>query len=277
MFKASHTYFMRSPHIMYDITCIVFLTSLPLYLTLHPLYLFHQDQCINYATPTLCMTSHTLYVWQHSQYAWHNMNTLGRHTCIVITSHTVYLWHHNHIYDINATAFMKTQQLYLTSHPLYLTSQPLYLCSNTRCSDAITTIMEVIPLGTRMTSYTLYMTSQSHFMTSFLSIYDITATAFMTSDPLHMTSPTGFMTSRPLYMWHHRHYVNIYQLYLTSNTRCRDNTTTIPEITTSICVSVWSHTLYRWYNTHFVYDMATNIFMAEYALYMTSHPWFMTS
>ena len=32
-----------------------------------------------------------------------------------------------------------------------------------------------------MISYTLYMTSQSHFMTSLLSIYDITFTAFMTS------------------------------------------------------------------------------------------------
>ena len=49
------------------------------------------------------------------------------------------------------------------------------------------------------------------------------------------------------------------------------------EITTSICVSVWSHTLYRWYNTHCIYDMAPSIFMAQYALYMTSHPWFMIS
>ena len=115
-------------------------------------------------------------------------------------------------------------------------------------------------------------------MTSFLSPYDITATAFMTWDPLHMTSNPGFMTSRP-------HpcditvtiFVNTYQLYLTSNTRCRENTTTISEITTSICVSVWSHTLYRWYNTHCIYDMAPTIFMAHYALYMTSHPRRMTS
>ena len=153
------------------------------------------------------MTSHTLYVWHNSQYAWHHMNTLWRHTHIGMKSHTVYLWHHNNKYDINATAFMKTQQLYLTSHPLYLTSQPLYLCCNTHCSDAITTTMEVISLGTCMTSYTLFMTSQSHFIISFLSIYDITGTEFMTSDPLHKTSPRGFMTPRPLYLWHHRHYV----------------------------------------------------------------------
>ena len=128
LYEASRPYFMRSHHIMYDITCIVFLTSLNLYLTLHPLYLCPQDQCINYTTPALCMTSHTLYVWHHSQYSWHHMNTLWRHTHIVMSSQRVYLWHLNNIYDVNATAFTKRQQLYLTSHPLYLTSQPLCLC-----------------------------------------------------------------------------------------------------------------------------------------------------
>ena len=42
-------------------------------------------------------------------------------------------------------------------------------------------------------------------------------------------------------------------------------------------VSVWSHILYWWYNTHSIYDITSTVYMAEYALYMTSHPWFMTS
>ena len=42
-------------------------------------------------------------------------------------------------------------------------------------------------------------------------------------------------------------------------------------------VPVWSHPLYRWYNTHFIYDIPSTVYMAQYALYMTSHPWFMTS
>ena len=254
-----------------------FLTSLPLYLTLRPLYLCHQDQCINYTMPTLCMTSHTLYVWHHSQYAWHHMNTLWHHSRISMTSHTVYLWHHNIIYDINATAFMKTQ-LYLTSHPLYLTSQPLYLCCNTRSIDQ----------------------SQQFWKLSHLAhIWHPTHSTWHHNHTLWHHS-SGFMTSQPLHSWHQipyigRHlqglwhlvpypcditytiFVNTYQLYLTSNTRCRDNTTTITEITTSICVSVWWHTLYRWYNTHCIYDLAPTIFMAHYALYMTSHPRFMTS
>ena len=243
LYEASHPYFMRSHHIMYDITCIVILTSLPLYLTIHPLYLCHQDQCIHYTTPTLCMTSHALYVWHHSPYAWHQINTLWRHTHIGMTSQRVYLWHHNNVYDINATAFMKTQWLYLTSHPLYLTSQALYLCCNTCCIVAITTIMEVIPLGTCMASYTRYITSQSHFMTSFLSIYDITATAFMTSDPLHMTSPPGFMTSRPLYLWHNRHYVFEYisTVFIIKNTVQRQYTLYIWNHNVHMCICVITH------------------------------------
>ena len=162
-----------------------------------------------------------------------------------MTSQRVYLWHHNNVYDINATAFMKTQWLNLTSHPLYLTSQALYLCCNIHCIVAITTIMEVIPLGTRMTSYTLYMTSQSHFMTSFLSIYDITATAFMTSDPLHMTLPAGFMTSRPLYLWHHRHYVCEYisPIFIIKHTVQRQYNHYIWNHNLHMCICVITHTV----------------------------------
>ena len=42
-------------------------------------------------------------------------------------------------------------------------------------------------------------------------------------------------------------------------------------------VSEWSHPLYRWYDTHSIYDITTIVYMAEYALYMTSHPWFIAS
>ena len=42
-------------------------------------------------------------------------------------------------------------------------------------------------------------------------------------------------------------------------------------------VSVWSHPLYWWYNRHSIYDITSTVYMAEYALYMTSHPRFMTS
>ena len=49
------------------------------------------------------------------------------------------------------------------------------------------------------------------------------------------------------------------------------------EITNSIYVSVWSHTLYWWYKMHCIYDMTPTIFMAQYALYVTSHQRFLIS
>ena len=42
-------------------------------------------------------------------------------------------------------------------------------------------------------------------------------------------------------------------------------------------VSGWTHPLFRWYNTHSVYDIISPVYMAQYPLHMISHPWFMTS
>ena len=42
-------------------------------------------------------------------------------------------------------------------------------------------------------------------------------------------------------------------------------------------VSVWSHHLYQWYNTHTIYDIISTVYMAQYALYMTSLTRFITS
>ena len=46
-----------------------------------------------------------------------------------------------------------------------------------------------------MTSYPNYITSHSHFMTSMIMFYDLTNTAFMTSDLLYMTSLPHFRAS----------------------------------------------------------------------------------
>ena len=42
-------------------------------------------------------------------------------------------------------------------------------------------------------------------------------------------------------------------------------------------VSGWSHPFYRWYKTHSLYDITSTVYLAQYALYMTSHPQIMTS
>ena len=173
------------------------------------------------------MTSHTLYVWHHRQYAWHQMNTLSYHTRIDMTSHTGYLWHDNYIYDINATAFKKTQ-LQLTPHSLYLTSQPLYLCCNTRSIDRSQQFGKSSHLA-HIGHHKLSTWHHNHTLWYHSSV-------FMTSQPLHSWHQIPYMGHHLQGLWHLVPYpcditdiifVNTYQLYLTSNTRCRDNTTNI--------------------------------------------------
>ena len=144
----------------------------------HPtLYIWHYIHCICVIKPSVSIVLHplsvwhyTLYVWYHIQYAWHHMNTLWHHTRIGMTLPTVYLWHHIQYIWYHPYCFMKTKWLYLAFHPLYLTSKQMQLCDHTRSINAFTTIMEVFTLGTRMTSYTPYITSNSDFMTSIISI-----------------------------------------------------------------------------------------------------------
>ena len=147
----------------------LYLPSHPLYLTLHPLYLCHQAQCTNCISPTSCMTLHSM-LWHHIHFAWHHMNALWHHTHISMTSHPVYFSHHIQYIWYDTYCFMKTKQIYLVSHPLYLTSQSLHLCGHNCSTNSFKTIMEVFTLGTRMTSYTPYITSDSDFMTAIVSI-----------------------------------------------------------------------------------------------------------
>ena len=95
LYKASHQYFMRSHHIIYDITCIVFITWLPRYLTLHTQYL-----CPHSA---LHMISEQLYAWHHTRFIYdilcsiHNLtSTLWVNTIVVTALHPLHPWHHTH-------------------------------------------------------------------------------------------------------------------------------------------------------------------------------------
>ena len=63
LYKVSHPPFMTSRHIIYDITCTVFMSSLPRYLTLHPQYLYPDNPSTYDLWTTVCMTSHPLYIW----------------------------------------------------------------------------------------------------------------------------------------------------------------------------------------------------------------------
>ena len=107
----------------------------------------------------------------------------------------------------------------------------------------------------------------------------------MPSDPLHVTSPPGFRTSCPLYLWHHRHYLCEYisTIFNIKHT-VQSNTTTICEITTSICVA--SFALYKTSHPHFmvsihrVYVITPTIFDIVSTVFVSSHPlywWYHTN
>ena len=93
---------MTSHHIIYDITCTIFMTSLPLYLTLHPLNLCHHNHTIDDLRPTVYITSHPLYVCHLMHYRVCHIHSLWLYPIVVITlqlhswHHTHYIWHHTH-------------------------------------------------------------------------------------------------------------------------------------------------------------------------------------
>ena len=61
--KETHPQFMILHHIIYDITCTVFMSLPPQYLTLHPQYLCPQNPSTYDLWTTVCRTSHPLYIW----------------------------------------------------------------------------------------------------------------------------------------------------------------------------------------------------------------------
>ena len=262
LYEASWPYFMRSHHIMYDITCIVFLTSLNLYMTLNPLYLCHQEQCINYTTPALCMTSHTLYVWHHSQYSWHHMNTLCRHTHILMSSQRVYLWHHKNIYDINATAFMKRQQLYLTSHPLYLTSQPvclclqhpLYCCHHNNYVSYPTWHMDDIIHTLHDLTITLYETIPQYLGHHSHCIHDIRSCTYEMTSRVYDISFAIPVTSETLCLWIHIN--NIY------------HQTHGAETIQPLCLKSQLPNVYLCDHTQCIHDLSHTVLMTWHLIYL---------
>ena len=98
--------------------------------------------------------------WQHNDYTWH---------------FTYHIWDHSHCICV-------ITQMVNTSVAMY------------RSIDDISTSVYISTIGTHMTSYPIYITSHSHFMTSMIMFFDLTNTAFMTSD-LYMTSLPLFRAS----------------------------------------------------------------------------------
>ena len=110
-------------------------------------------------------------------------------------------------------------------------------------------------MSVSMWSHPLYWECNTH------SIYDITSTVYMAQYALYMTSNPRFMTSQ-----HSIHDIKTIISHLTP---------IIPDSTSRVSLS--SHTVYRWYNPHCMYDNTATICTTSYELHMTSHPLFMIS
>ena len=100
---------MISRHIIYDITCIVVVSSLPWYLTLHPQYLCPHNPSEYDLWTAVYMTTHPLYIWHLMHHACH-IHSLSSHHCSN---------------PITSTAFLTSHTLYTTSH---IWQQKNYTC-----------------------------------------------------------------------------------------------------------------------------------------------------
>ena len=101
LYKAPHPHLMISHHIIYDITCTVFITSPSLYFKWPLPYLCHHNDSIYGLRTTVCMSSHPLYVCHRLHSTQRYIHSMTSHHCI----------HH-----ITSTAFMTSHTLYMTSH-----------------------------------------------------------------------------------------------------------------------------------------------------------------
>ena len=138
LYKAPHPHLIISQHIIYDITCTVFITSPSLYLKWPLQYLCHHNDSIVGLKPTVCMTSHPLYVCHrlHSKQCY--IHSLWLHTIVFITlhplhswHHTPYIWHHTHGNRNVISAIWPT--LSNTTSPVSVSSNSRYQLYDTHC------------------------------------------------------------------------------------------------------------------------------------------------
>ena len=249
---------MTSHRSIYDITCNVFMTSLPLHLKWHPPFLCHHNDSIDGLRPTVCMTSHPPYVYHLMHSTQRLLHSLYFHTIVVIILHPLHSWHHTP-YIWHHTHGNKT--LYLPSDPLYLSLHPLYLCPQTHG----TTYTTPTPWMTSHTQYVwhpiqyacyhnnclwnytpLCITSHPVYLWHHIQYVRYHHTAFMTTKRLYLTSHPPFLTPQPLYLCHHRNGKHI----------CID-----------VALYQWHHYKCVIHHTWHTYDIIPNLHHITFTLY----------
>ena len=180
------------------------------------------------------------------------------------------------MYDITATIYMTSYALNMTSHPQFRTSHHFMYDIKSTISDLMSTVS--------VSSHPLYRWYHNHYM------YDITSSIHETSYPLYLWHHTHYVWHHnPVCWWHHTRHM--YDIICTTE----DVTSTLSHQTT---VFMTSHLLQAWYHTHsirqythaifvittsplishpFLYDIKPTICVTSYALYISSHPLFVSS
>ena len=200
--------------------------------------------------------------------------------------------------------------LQMTSHPLYHT-KPEYLRCHIHFGHGNTSPVSDITLTVTLSSHVLHWHLTHFCMTSYppsvwhhmnyiqlhtqslchhTTVPMTSQTLYMKPHPvwgqhIHVTSQPLSGSSHPLYRQHHTQslyditltiYVASCALYktshphfLTSNHHFEDITPTILDIMSIVSVS--SHQHYRWYHSHYIYDIASSIGETFCPLYLWHH------
>ena len=198
-----------------------------------------------------------------------SLSLYWEHHTHCVTSHSDNVWNILHYTRLHILTLWHQATVFMTSHPLYLTSYPLDLCHHIHCIDDITPteFLRFHPLYMN-TSYPLHMTSQllnvCHHTHSF---NNITRFEYRTWHPLyvkyHMHSikhhvhilwhhTTLCMTSHSLYSWHHHQYIwnGIQRICVITMTPL-----------------MVSDQLYVWYHTRFTHDILCTLHNVTSNLY----------
>ena len=160
LYKVSHPQFMTSDHIIYDITCTVFMSSFPQYLTLHPLYLCPHNPSTYDLWTTVCMTTHPIYIWHICKI--HNfISTLWVHTIVETTLHPLHSWHHthyirHHTHDNTKVISAISPPISDTTSTVSVTSNPVYQLYYTHSLYDVTHSMYDITFSMHDITWTLY-------------------------------------------------------------------------------------------------------------------------
>ena len=166
------------------------------------------------------------------------------------------------------------------SHPCPAWHRTTCIRHCTHCIFVITTSPQIshpllndITPTFSVTSYALYITSDSILKLSHYSTYAITTSIYETISSIHETSQPLSVSAQPLYRQQHTHslyditleicvasfalYKTSHPQFMTSNQRVYVITPTIFDIVYT--VSVLSHPLYWWYHSNCIYEIISAI------------------